>query len=108
MCGGEFAKGVVRPVEKTTGRFLKNYFADKVDDVYGTYHTAKDEYENDLSMLYFDVEHMSGIQDILGNLKPDVVVSCLRGDFEKQLQVHRYIISYLQQVMHGKLVFLST
>lgn len=91
-----------------TGKFLKEYLTDKADAVYGTYRTKKKEYENDSFMFQFDVEQEDSLQDILMQTNPEVIVSCLRGDFVQQLEVHKAVISYLQQIPYGKLVFLST
>lgn len=91
-----------------TGKFIKEYLTGKADAVYGTYRTKKEEHENDSSMFQFDVEQADSLQDILMQTNPEVIVSCLRGDFVQQLEAHKAVISYLRQIPHGRLVFLST
>ena len=91
-----------------TGKFIKEYLTGKADAVYGTYRTQKEEYENDPSMFLYDVEKEDGLHHILMQTNPEVIVSCLRGDFVQQLEAHKVMISYLRQIPHGKLVFLST
>lgn len=91
-----------------TGGFLKDFLMRKPACVYGTYRTEREEYQNDSTMLHFDVEQPERIHEILERIKPDVVVSCLRGDFTKQMEVHKIVVSYLKKVTYGKLVYLST
>ena len=91
-----------------TGSFLKNFFADKANEVYGTYRTQRDAYQNDSSMFHFDMEQVDEIYEILAKTKPNVIISCLRGDFNKQMEVHKIVISYFRKMMYGKFVFLST
>lgn len=44
----------------------------------------------------------------LDTAKPEVVISCLRGDFAQQLEAHRFLADYLRAHPGTKLVYLST
>lgn len=54
-----------------------------------------------------DIEDLDHINHILNALKPNIIVSCLRGDFTKQLLMHIEIAEYLK-VNGGNLYFFST
>ena len=73
--------------------------------VFGTYFSAN--VENDTSMIRFSVESPDDICSVLRQVRPDIVVSSLRGDFEKQLKAHEIAAKYLMN-NNGKLLFLST
>lgn len=73
--------------------------------VFGTYFSAKPEGSS--SMLHFSLESTNDICSMLEQVHPDIVVSALRGDFEKQLIAHEIIAGYLT-IHCGKLIYLST
>jgi dTDP-4-dehydrorhamnose reductase len=75
-------------------------------DVYSTY------FQNPLSLnkdrsFKFNIEDEDNISSILNTLKPYIIVSCLRGNFNKQLILHIKIAEYLKK-NGGKLYFFST
>lgn len=75
-------------------------------DVYSTY------FQNSLLLnkdkwFKLDIEDEDNISSILNTLKPEIVISCLRGDFKRQLIVHIKIAEYLKQY-GGRLYFFST
>ncbi|MHC1746785.1 MAG: sugar nucleotide-binding protein [Cellulosilyticaceae bacterium] len=75
-------------------------------EVYGTY------YKNSLLLnqnrsLKLDIENLDNIDDLLNALKPQSIVSCLRGNYDKQLILHKKIAEYLKKT-NGKLYFCST
>lgn len=90
-----------------TGTFLLNYFRTKAE-VYGTYCTNNMKYENDDTMIHYDLEKEGSTKGLLDKVHPDVIISCLRGDFKLQLQAHKAIVSYLKMRPNSKLVYLST
>lgn len=59
------------------------------------------------SMLRFDLEQPQSILPLLEQVRPDAVVSCLRGDFNRQLEVHGLMADALRR-HNGLLVYLST
>lgn len=75
-------------------------------DVYSTYFQNRAAFHQNES-FQFNVENPDNINDLLNTLKPNLIVSCLRGDFHKQLIVHRKAAEYLEQ-NGGNLYFFST
>lgn len=75
-----------------------------VFDVYGTYFHHKPD---TLQMRYFSVEEPDRIRDLLEEIAPDIVISALRGDFQKQVEVHIIAAEYLR-CHQGKLLYFST
>lgn len=78
---------------------------DKDFKIFGTYFTSAQE--DTSAMIRFSVEFPEGIFTVLEQVRPDIVISSLRGEFEKQLAVHRYIAEYLT-ASGGKMIYLST
>lgn len=78
---------------------------DKNFNVVGTYYSASRE--NTSSWIRFSVEFPNDIRSILEGVHPDVVISSLRGDFDKQLIAHENIAKYLM-ANGGRLIYLST
>lgn len=62
---------------------------------------------NEHRSFNLDLEDLTNISLLLNTLKPQIIVSCLRGDFNKQLIFHIKIAEYLKEY-GGKLYFLST
>lgn len=74
----------------------------------GTYcSSCSSEMEDSSVWLYFSLEKPDDIYAILERVRPDVVVSALRGNFERQLLVHGMIADELA-VRHGKMIYVST
>ncbi|MBS4534894.1 sugar nucleotide-binding protein [Clostridium sp. D2Q-14] len=75
-------------------------------EVYSTY------YQNPIILnqernFKLDIEDSNNISSILNTLKPNIIVSCLRGDFNRQLIVHIKVAEYLKE-NGGSLYFFST
>lgn len=75
-------------------------------DIYTTYYEHLPSI-NKGSCFKLDLEDVENISCILNNIKPKIVISCLRGDFEKQLILHTNVAKYLKE-NNGKLYFFST
>lgn len=73
-------------------------------DLYGTYFHRKPD---DPQMRYFSLEEPEHINDLLAEIAPDIVISALRGDFERQMEVHILTAEYLRE-HQGRMLFLST
>ena len=71
----------------------------------GTYFSAARE--NTSSLIRFSVEFPNDICSILKQIRPDIVISSLRGDYNKQLIVHENAARYLM-ANGGRLIYLST
>lgn len=81
-------------------RELCSYF-----DTYGTYHTGK-IYSNNKHFFPFDMQN-DDLIEILSRVRPDVVISALRGDFESQIDTHIDILDYCR-ASNSKVIFLSS
>ena len=71
----------------------------------GTYFSTVQE--NTSSLIHFSVEFPNDICSILKQVRPDIVISSLRGDFDKQLITHENVAKYLM-ANGGRLIYLST
>lgn len=58
-------------------------------------------------MVRFSLEQPASICSLLETVRPALVVSALRGDFEKQLAAHALAADYLRE-RGGKMIYLST
>ncbi|WP_233357646.1 sugar nucleotide-binding protein [Haloflavibacter putidus] len=79
---------------------LSGYF-----NIAATYCTPNSQFEENGDFYHWDMQTES-ILHLLENLKPDIIISCLRGNFELQLHAHFEIIHYLLK-NRCKLLFLS-
>lgn len=75
--------------------------------VSGTYRTPSPDYDGDPSMLRFDLDEPESIVPLLESTAPDVAISCLRGDFDRQLEAHGLAADFLRR-HDGTLIYLST
>ncbi|SHJ50073.1 dTDP-4-dehydrorhamnose reductase [Dethiosulfatibacter aminovorans DSM 17477] len=73
-------------------------------DVYGTYHSNGWSYER---LFRLDINDMESMKSILDEVEPDMVISCMRGDFEKQINLHMAVAKYLKK-NGGRLYYCST
>lgn len=64
-------------------------------DVYGTYFYSSTNLPID-KQFQLDILHEEKIGEILELIEPDIIVSCLRGDFDVQLAFHRNLAEKLQ------------
>lgn len=78
---------------------------EKEQKIFGTYFSAAPK--NPESMIRFSVEASEDIFFVLKQSCPDIVISSLRGDFDKQLITHENIARYLN-ANNGKIIYLST
>jgi dTDP-4-dehydrorhamnose reductase len=62
---------------------------------------------NQCKNFKLDLEDLDNISNILNTVKPNIVVSCLRGNFNKQLIVHIKTAEYLRET-DGRLYIFST
>ncbi|MCQ0112670.1 dTDP-4-dehydrorhamnose reductase [Zhouia amylolytica] len=74
-------------------------------DTYGTYHTGR-IYSDNKHYFHFDIEH-DDIYDVLEKVKPQVIVSALRGDFEALIETHEDITDYIR-LTKCKIFFFSS
>jgi len=73
---------------------------------FGTYNTSNPALEKNHHFFQYNIEE-DDIYEILDIVKPTIIVSALRGDFSKQVLVHRHLTEYvfLNKI---KILFLSS
>ncbi len=76
-------------------------------DVYGTYRSSNPEFDDNKVMFPFNVEQ-DNINSILNKVKPNYIISSLRGEFKDQLIVHQELLNYCLASLDCKLIYLST
>ncbi len=74
-------------------------------EVYSTYY--QNPILNQHRSFKLNIEDVDNMSSLLNVLKPQIVVSCLRGDFSKQLITHIKVAEYLKE-NYGNLYFFST
>jgi dTDP-4-dehydrorhamnose reductase len=87
------------------GRALIDEFKNKFD-LYGTYSSTLADLPN-YKQFQLEVQQVEKWKDIIRSVKPDIVISCLRGDFEQQLQLHKELALNLRNT-NSRLYFFST
>ena len=95
--------GISGTVGQELGKELKknNSYA-----IYGTYYKNKPDIPED-KLFQFDIGDLEKLDVILEEINPDIVVSAIRGDYEKQLIFHEKLADYLKK-NKGTLYFCST
>lgn len=73
--------------------------------LYTTY-CNNEPFEKDNSYR-IDIDEINDIVTLINDIKPHIVISCLRGDFEKQLVFHTVVAQQLKRY-NGKLYYCST
>lgn len=74
-------------------------------DTYGTYCSNR-AFEENQQFFRYDLEE-DDIYRLLERVKPDVIISSLRGNFAAQIQAHQHIMEYLMR-NDAKLYFISS
>ncbi|MGF7056422.1 NAD-dependent epimerase/dehydratase family protein [Brassicibacter mesophilus] len=74
--------------------------------IYATYFERQLQINQDRNFK-LNIEDSANISNILNTIKPQSVVSCLRGDYNEQLILHTKIAEYLNKI-GGRLYFFST
>jgi dTDP-4-dehydrorhamnose reductase len=75
-------------------------------DVYGTFARDHADLEKNKRMFQWDAETES-VSLLLQELAPDLIITCIRGDFTAQTHAHFEMITYLIK-FQKKLIFLSS
>jgi dTDP-4-dehydrorhamnose reductase len=70
---------------------LCNYF-----NTFGTYFSARKAFENNRQFFKYNLEE-DDIHDILTPIKPDIIISALRGSFAAQITAHEHLVAYVLQ-----------
>jgi dTDP-4-dehydrorhamnose reductase len=73
---------------------------------FGTYRTPKKDFEKNKHFIQYVVEE-DDVYEILEAVKPSIIISTLRGDFNAQVIAHQHIAEYI--ATHAcKIIFLSS
>ncbi len=87
------------------GRALIDEFKEEFE-VYGTYSSSLTSLSDDMQ-FQLEVQHIDKMRQIIRSIKPDVVISCLRGNFNHQLLFHKELAMELRN-SSSRLYFFST
>lgn len=80
---------------------LCNYY-----DTYGTYFSSRNGYTTNQQFFQYDMQE-DDIFQLLENIRPNIIISALRGDFGAQIQAHQHITEYVAK-HNCKIYFLSS
>ncbi|WP_372944877.1 sugar nucleotide-binding protein [Muriicola sp.] len=82
-------------------RELCNYY-----DTYGTYFSSRNGYAANKQFFQYDMQE-DDVYQLLERVRPNIVISALRGDFPAQVQAHEHLVEYVAK--HScRLYFLSS
>ena len=87
-------------IGNTLYKELNSYY-----DTFGTYFTKKD-FVNNHHFFHFDMEE-GGLETIIKEIKPKLIISALRGPFEALIQTHQFLINLINR-SNCRLIFLSS
>lgn len=90
-------------IGKTVCRYLK-----KDHMVFGTFCHNQESGLPDDSMQYLDIKEPAAIRPMLEKIRPDWIISCLRGDFAEQLAFHERLAEEMKLHPGIRLCYLST
>ena len=75
-------------------------------DTYGTYNSARRSFEANQQFFKYDMEE-DDIFQLLEKIRPQIIISALRGNFAAQIQAHQHLVEYIAE-NECKLVFISS
>lgn len=75
-------------------------------DCHGTYHTDNSFFDKNQKFNQFDME-LEDVTILLDNVKPSILITSLRGNFNSLLDTHKRIIKWIQK-NDCKLIFFSS
>ncbi|WP_291865676.1 sugar nucleotide-binding protein [Maribacter sp.] len=73
---------------------------------YATYNSARRSSEKNQQFIKYNMEE-DDIYNILENIKPQIIISAVRGNFAAQIQAHQHIVEYLEE-NNCRLLFISS
>lgn len=73
---------------------------------FGSYHTHSNVYKKNHQFFHYDHE-TNDIYEILEALKPNVIITSLRGNFATQVLAHQHILEYVKQ-HNCRILFISS
>jgi dTDP-4-dehydrorhamnose reductase len=87
-------------IGNTLYKELNSYY-----DTFGTYFTKKG-FGNNHHFFHFDMEE-GGLEIIIKEVKPKLIISALRGPFEDLIETHQFLINLIDR-SNCRLIFLSS
>ena len=75
-------------------------------DTYGTYNSARRSFEGNQQFFKYDMEE-DDIFQLLKKIRPQIIISSLRGNFASQIQGHQHLVEYISE-NDCKLFFISS
>jgi len=87
------------------GRAIIDEFTNKFD-LYGTYFSSLTSLPND-KQFKLEVHQLEKLKETISTIKPDIVISCLRGEFDQQLKFHKELAMELQN-KNSRVYYFST
>jgi dTDP-4-dehydrorhamnose reductase len=76
-------------------------------DVYGTYNRNNPDVINYVNLRKYNIADYEVLDAMLDNIKPNLIISSLTGDFEQQLNAHKRINRFLYETS-GRCIFISS
>ena len=88
--------------------FIGNKLYKELNKFYKTFSTYNilEKNKKNNQFFYFKMEELN-LNIILNKIKPNIIISSLRGDFEIQIKTHREIYTYVKN-NNCKIIFLSS
>jgi len=75
-------------------------------DTYGTYYSARRSFETNQQFFRYDLQE-DDIFQLLERVRPQIIISALRGNFAAQIQAHAHIAEYLSKNA-GQIIYISS
>lgn len=88
------------------GRALINEFKGGYE-IYGTYSTTSMTSLPDDKQFQLEVQEINKLKEIISSIQPNIVISCLRGEFDQQLKFHKEMAEELRNT-NSRLYYFST
>ena len=77
-------------------------------DAAGSYCAKKNLFEGDPSFYFCDITQRGSLVQLLNLVRPQVIFSCLRGDYAAQLAAHKTAAEFILQQREGRFFYFST
>lgn len=90
------------------GSEVKKQLEEAGHEVLGTYCTNDGRFADDLSFMQYEAGDQQGMDTVLNEFAPNIIISALRGDFDLQLRTHERVMEYCKGDSNRKIVFVST
>jgi dTDP-4-dehydrorhamnose reductase len=75
-------------------------------DLYGTYFSSFTSLPKD-KQFQLDIQQIGKLKEVIRFVKPDIVISCLRGEFNQQLELHKELAMELRN-SRSRMYYFST